>query len=59
MTDETLREMIWGTLICLIDQRENCGDKEEALRKRRFYHADQYIYEDSFGELSNKLHEHE
>ncbi|KAG0626714.1 hypothetical protein M758_2G146100 [Ceratodon purpureus] len=59
MTDETLREMISGTLTCRIDQRENCGDKQEAFLKRCFYHAGQYSSEDSFGELSKKLHEHE
>lgn len=59
MTDETLREMISGTLTCRIDQRENCGDKQEAFLKRCFYHAGQYSSEDSFRELSKKLHEHE
>ena len=39
--------------------RENCGDKQEAFLKRCFYHAGQYSSEDSFGELSKKLHEHE
>lgn len=39
--------------------RENCGDKQEAFLKRCFYHAGQYSSEDSFRELSKKLHEHE
>lgn len=39
--------------------RENCGDKQEEFLNRCFYHAGQYNSEESFGELSKKLHEHE
>lgn len=59
MTDESLREIISGTLTCRIDQRENCSDKQEEFLKRCFYHPGQYNSEESFGELSKKLHEHE
>uniref|UniRef100_A0A7I4A9I3 Glucose-6-phosphate 1-dehydrogenase n=1 Tax=Physcomitrium patens TaxID=3218 RepID=A0A7I4A9I3_PHYPA len=59
MTDEQLRELISGTLTCRIDQKENCGDKQEEFLKRCFYHSGQYSSEESFSELSRKLHEHE
>jgi len=59
MTDEKLRDMISGTLTCRIDQRENCGDKQEEFLKRCFYHCGQYNSETSFSELSTKLQEHE
>lgn len=59
MTDESLREMISGTLTCRIDQSENCGEKQEEFLKRCFYHAGQYSSEESFGQLSDKLRKQE
>lgn len=43
----------------MIVDSENCADKQEEFLKRCFYHAGQYSSEESFGELSRKLQEHE
>jgi len=55
MTLEEFRDMIALTLTCRIDQRENCGDKQDAFLKRCFYVSGQYDQESSFVALDAAL----